>query len=360
MDIAVNILWIALVLFTVWWVLASVRMRRRASLEDDGTGPTSSVDLAKLAESLQKGMSWRRAVTDLSPILERAIEEAAARQDRHAAGIAHDVIRAALTATRNRAATRATLDDIERKMLSVASETDEVVQRIDGIADALQSDRFAPKRDALRRALSADPALQVSDAYLDLCIEVMRKLWDDGIRFVDLQQELKILQTRKYAEVWFFLNKPLNVPGSVYYDYLADLVSHNTKVFMYVPPGEVETAKKIHEALEDEVEYHAAELFEYPLVGADDLLPANLVVFCPRGERQRVYGVIVGRDGRTLVAYRLPESEHTAEVIARASGIVLEQRRRNEQLPTEKQENEREVTPNHDNEQPRRHPDTEQ
>ncbi len=93
MDIAVNILWIALVLFTVWWVLASVRMRRRASLEDDATGPTSSIELAKLAESLQKGMHWRRALTDLPPILERAIEESAARQDRDVAGIAHDVIR---------------------------------------------------------------------------------------------------------------------------------------------------------------------------------------------------------------------------------------------------------------------------
>ncbi len=78
---------------TVWWVLASAKARRRASLEDDATGPTSSVDLAKLAESLQKGMPWRRALTDLSPILERAIEKSAARQDRDAAGIAHDVIR---------------------------------------------------------------------------------------------------------------------------------------------------------------------------------------------------------------------------------------------------------------------------
>ena len=270
------------------------------------------------------------------------------------------VIRAALTATRNRTATLATLDDIERKMLSVASETDEFVQRIDGIADALQSDRFAPKRDALRRALSADPALQVSDAYLDLCIEVMRKLWDDGIRFVDLQQELKILQTRKYAEVWLFLNKPLNVPGSVYYDYLADLVSHNTKVFMYVPPSEVESVRKIDQTLADEVGHHAAELFEYPLRGAPDLLPANLVVFCPEDEPQRVYGVIVGRDGRTLVAYRLPESEHTAKLITRANLIVQGQRRRNDELTIEKQEEEREVTLNHDDEQPRRQPDTEQ
>lgn len=268
--------------------------------------------------------------------------------------------RAALTASRNRAATRATLDDIERKMLSAAGEADDFAQRIDAIAEALQSDRFAPKRDALRRALSADPALQVSDTYLDLCIEVMRKLWDDGIRFVDLQQELEILQTRKYAEVWLFLNKPLNVPGSVYYDYLADLVSHNTKVFMYVPPGEVEIAREIDQTLAEEVGHHAAELFEYPLSGAHDLLPANLVVFCLEGERERVYGVIVGRDGRTLVAYRLPESEHAAEVIARANRIVQKQRQRNDQLTIEKQEKEREVTLNHDDEQSRRQPDTEQ
>ncbi len=83
----------AAALVILLYALAELRADRRASLDQDAAGPISSVDLAILAESLRKGMHWRRALTDLSPILERAIEEAAARQDRDAAGIAHDVIR---------------------------------------------------------------------------------------------------------------------------------------------------------------------------------------------------------------------------------------------------------------------------
>ena len=83
----------AAALVILLYTLANLQAhRRRASLENDAAGPTSVVNLGNLAQSLLEHKQWRRALADLGPILERAIEESADRQDRDAVDIAHDVI----------------------------------------------------------------------------------------------------------------------------------------------------------------------------------------------------------------------------------------------------------------------------